>query len=271
MGRPHVAVRIGIVFGAATAIWLFLHWARDAVFGASDYDRGAHVFSAVTATVLAVPLVVLAWRYLNRVPWTRLRRASPRTVGRLLTAGSVGYLIPAAAALTIFLIAGWLTIDLDGSIGDLVLSVLTLVVLVFLYEALPEEFIFRGYIFRNLAAVLPTWAVVFVQALLFALFGVLVGAAGSVERIVIFFGFAVVQGWLRAVTDTLWVPIGFHLAFQSCEQIAGPNWNRFVVDDLALLQDLVLGLIPLALGVLVVQSLGRWARRPAVRNEVSLT
>jgi uncharacterized protein len=151
MGRAHVAVRIGIVFGAATAIWLFLHWARDAIFGASDYDRGAHVFSAVTAAVLAVPLVVLAWRYLDRVPWPRLRRASPRTVGRLLTAGSVGYLIPAAAAFTIFL-------------------------------------------------------------------------------------------------------------------IAGSNWNRFVVDDLALLQDLVLGLIPLALGVLVVQALGRWARRPAVRT-----
>ncbi|MCO8270173.1 CPBP family intramembrane metalloprotease [Actinoplanes sp. TRM 88003] len=260
MGRPHVAVRIGIVLAAATAIWLIIRWVGEAIFGPADYDRERHVFAAVATTGLVLPMVVVAWRCLDRVPWRRLRRASPRTMLRLLAAGMAGYLIPAAIAVTVFVVAGWLTIDVNGSIVG---SVLALLVLVLLYEALPEEFIFRGYVFRNLSGRMPTWAVVLVQAALFALFGVAVGAAGSVERIVLFFGFAIVQGWLRAVTDTLWVPIGFHLAFQTCEQLVGSHWDHFVVNDLALLQNIVLGLIPLALGVLTVQTLGRWARRPA--------
>jgi hypothetical protein len=95
---------------------------------------------------------------------------------------------------------------------------------------------------------------------------VVIGAAGSVDRVVTFFGFAIVQGLLRAITDTLWVPIGFHLAFQTAEQMVGPDWAIFVVDDLALLQNVVLGLIPLALGVVTVQLLGKRARRPAVMS-----
>ncbi|MBL7259423.1 hypothetical protein [Paractinoplanes lichenicola] len=83
---------------------------------------------------------------------------------------------------------------------------------------------------------------------------------------VLFFGFAVVQGFIRHVSDSLWAPIGFHVAFQTCEQIAGDSWNRFAVDDLALLQQFALGLIPLALGVTVVQLLQR--RRVAVRAQV---
>ncbi|WP_250034840.1 CPBP family intramembrane glutamic endopeptidase [Paractinoplanes maris] len=258
------AVRIGIVFGAATLIWLFIHWARGALFGGDGYSRGGHAFSAVTATVLAVPMVVLAYRHLDRLPWSRLRRASLRTVGRLLTAGAAGYLIPATVAFTIFVVAGVVSIELNGPVAGAILSVLGLLVLVFLYEALPEELIFRGYLFRNLATALPTWAVVLVQAALFTLFGVLVGAAPSLDRMITLFGFAIVQGLLRAVTDTLWVPIGFHLAFQTAEQIVGPDWNRFIVNDLPLLQNIVIGLIPLALGVVTVQLLGRRARRPAV-------
>ena len=262
MGRPNAAVRAGIVFGAATAIWVAIYWAGEALFGTDEYDRGRHVFSAVAVTVLVVPMVVLAWHYLDRVPWSGLRRASPRTVGRLLAAGMAGYLIPAAVAVTIFVVAGLVSIDVRGS----VLPVFALIVLVFLYEALPEELVFRGYLFRNLAAAMPTWAVVLVQAVLFTLFGVLIGAAGSLDRVVTFFGFAIVQGLLRAITDTLWVPIGFHLAFQTAEQMVGPDWAIFVVDDLALLQNVVLGLIPLALGVLTVQLLGKRARRPAVMS-----
>src|ERR1051326_4721311 len=104
MGKLHAGVRIGIVFGAATVIWLFVHWMRELLFGEADYDRGAHVFSAVATTLLTVPMVVLAHRHLDRLPWSRLRRASPRTVG-LLIVGAAGYLIPAAVAVTVFVVA----------------------------------------------------------------------------------------------------------------------------------------------------------------------
>jgi membrane protease YdiL (CAAX protease family) len=142
-------------------------------------------------------------------------------------------------------------------VAEAVLSVLALMLLVFLYEALPEEFVFRGYLYRNLATALPRWAAVLAQAGLFALFGLAVGAASTVDRVVLFFGFAVVQGAIRAVTDTLWAPIGFHLAFQTTEQIFGSSWDAFTVSDLALLQEVALGLVPLLLGVPVIQLLWR--------------
>ncbi|MCW6009043.1 CPBP family intramembrane metalloprotease [Micromonospora sp. CPCC 205371] len=264
--RLHLVWRIAIVFAAATLTWLFIDWAGDALFG-PDYDRGRHVASAVATTALAVPMIVVAYRYLDGLPWSGLRRGTPGTVGRLLLVGMAGYLIPATLAVAAISVLGELRIDLRGSLVEVVLSVLALVVLVFLYEALPEELIFRGYLYRNLATALPRWAAVLAQAVLFTLFGVAVGAAGSADRVVLFFAFACVQGIIRVVTDTLWVPVGFHLAFQTAEQIVGSHWDVFAVSDLALLQEIALGLIPLALGALTIQIL--WSRtlgRPDARR-----
>lgn len=250
--RPALVVRLAAVFGAATLIWLFIH----ALLG-TDYGRGRHVVAAVLATTLAVPMVVLAFRRLDRLPWSRLRRAPPRTVARLLLIGVAAYLVPAALAVALFTATDRLRLSLAGPAGDTVLSVLALAALVFFYEALPEEFVFRGYLYRNLATALPVWAAVLVQAGLFALFGVLTGSADSAGRAAIFLGFGVAQGVLRAVTDTIWVPIGFHLAFQTAVQLVGPDWGTVLADDPAWLRQIALGLIPITAGVLVIQLLGR--------------
>jgi membrane protease YdiL (CAAX protease family) len=254
--RPRLIWRVVLVFVAAVLIWLVIDRVSDALLG-PEYDHGRHLASAVATTVLAVPMVVLAYRHLDRLPWHRLRRASPGTALRLLLLGAAGYLLPAGAAVAVLAATGHLQIGLRGSVAEAVLSVLALMLLVFLYEALPEEFVFRGYLYRNLATALPRWAAVLAQAGLFALFGLAVGAASTVDRVVLFFGFAVVQGAIRAVTDTLWAPIGFHLAFQTTEQIFGSSWDVFTVGDLALLQQVALGLVPLLLGVPVIQLLWR--------------
>ncbi|MBM2622786.1 CPBP family intramembrane metalloprotease [Actinoplanes sp. LDG1-06] len=253
---PHVVARIAIVFTAATLIWLAVFALSDALWG-RGYDRGRHVASAFAISALVVPMVLLAYRRLDRVPWEKLRKARSRTASRLFGLGAAGYLIPAAVAVTACVLLGWLTIEPRGSVPVTILSALALIGLVFLYEALPEELVFRGYLYRTLVSVMPAWVAVFAQAALFTLFGVIIGAAGSVDRVVLFFGFAVVQGFIRQVTGSLWAPIGFHVAFQACEQLVGDAWNRFVVDDLALLQQFALGLIPLATAVGVIQLLQR--------------
>lgn len=253
---PHLLLRLGAVFTGATVIWLAVDRSADAIFG-PDYRPRRHVFSAVATTALVVPMVLVACRRLDRLQWSDLRRGSPRAAGQLLVLGAAGYLIPAGLAVAVLAATGPLELDLRGSVLGTAGSVLFLAVLVLLYEALPEELVFRGYLYRNLTTALPRWAAVLGQAVLFTFFGMAVGAAGSVDRIVLFFGFAVVQGTIRAVTGTLWLPIGFHLAFQTTEQLVGPSWNRFVVNDLALLQELTLGLVPLALGVPVILLLRR--------------
>jgi hypothetical protein len=266
--RPRLIRRIAIVFTAATLIWLFVHRAGDALFG-TDYDRGRHVASAVVVTALVVPMIVLAYRRLDRLPWPALRRGSPRTALGLLLLGAAGYLIPATVAVAALAATGGLEIGLRASAAEAVLSVLSLVLLVFLYEALPEELVFRGYLYRNLATALPRWGAVLAQSALFALFGLAVGAAATVDRVVLFFVFAVVQGAIRAVTDTLLVPIGFHLAFQTTEQIFGSSWDVFTVGDLVLLQEVALGLVPLVLGVPVIQLLWRGGAGRRVRAAIT--
>lgn len=253
---PHLILRLGAVFAGATLVWVAVDRSADAIFG-PDYQRGRHVFSAVAITALVVPLVVFAYRRLDRLQWSDLRRGSPWAAGQLLGLGAAGYLIPAGLAVTVLAATGTLEVAPRGSLLAIVGSVLFLAVLVLLYEALPEELVFRGYLYRNLTTALPRWVAVLAQAVLFVLFGMAVGAAGTVDRVVLLFGFAVVQGTIRAVTDTLWMPVGFHLAFQTTEQLVGPSWNRFVVNDLVVLQDLALGLVPLALGVPVVLLLRR--------------
>ena len=266
--RPRLIWRVAIVFAAATLIWLFVYWAGDALFG-PDYHRGRHLASAVATTALAVPMVVLAYRRLDRLPWAALRRGSPRTALGLLLLGAAGYLLPAALAVAVLAATGHLEVGLRAAPAEAVLSVLALLVLVLLYEALPEELVFRGYLYRNLATALPRWAAVLAQAALFTTFGLAVGAAASVDRVVLFFAFAVVQGAIRAVTDTLWAPIGFHLAFQTTTQIFGSSWDVFTVGDLALLQQLALGLVPLVLGVPAVQLL--WRGRAGRRIRAAIT
>ena len=260
---PHLILRLGAVFAGATLVWVAVDRCADVVFG-PDYQRGRHMFSAVATTALVVPLVLFAYRRLDRLQWGDLRRASPRTAGRLLLLGAAGYLIPAGVAVAVLAAAGWLEINLRVSLLGALGSVLFLTVLVLLYEALPEELVFRGYLYRNLATALPPWAAVLVQAVLFTLFGVVIGSAGSIDRVVLFFCFAVVQGIMRAATGSLWIPVGFHLAFQVSEQIVSPMWNCFAVDDLGLLQEVALGLVPLALGISVIQLLRRtgWAKPP---------
>jgi membrane protease YdiL (CAAX protease family) len=266
--RPAPGWRVAIVFAAATLIWLAVHRVGDALFG-PGYDRARHVASAVAVTALVVPMILLACRRLDRLPWSGMRRSSPRTALRLLLLGAAGYLLPAGVAVAVLAATNRLEIGLRAGPAEAVLSVAALVLLVFLYEALPEELVFRGYLYRNLATALPRWATVLAQAVLFALFGLAVGAASTVDRVVLFFAFAVVQGVIRAATDALWVPIGFHLAFQTTEQLAGPSWDVLTVDDLALLQEVALGLVPLALGVPVIMLL--WRGRAGRRRRAVIT
>ncbi|MEK8105167.1 CPBP family intramembrane glutamic endopeptidase [Micromonospora sp. M12] len=88
-------------------------------------------------------------------------------------------------------------------------------------EALPEELIFRGYLQRNLVTRLPVWQALVGQAVLFTLFGVLVGAARSFDRIALFLVFALLLGAFRVATGDIWAGIGLHVAFQTVAQLFG--------------------------------------------------
>lgn len=223
------------------------------------YDRLGHGVNAALATALAVPTIVLARRFLDKRPLAGLGLPPLRTGWRSLLIGMGCYLIPAGIGLVAVLAGGWVEISLDTSIANLVALCLSLVVLVFLYEALPEELIFRGYIYRNLNTSFPRWSAVGGQAVLFSLWGIAIGATLTVDRVVFFFFVATVIGMIRAIAGDIWACIGFHLAFQTVQQLFGGAWagDVFVVSAPETLEMVVFGLIPIALAVLTLEIIVR--------------
>lgn len=246
--------RLLVVLAGATAAWLLILHAPGALFGPPYEDRIGHTIRAVAATVLGVGLVVLARRGLDRRPLAGLRLTSLREGWRWLLAGMAFWLALAGAGAAIALGAGWAGITSSGLTQQLVLLAVYLPALVFLYEALPEELIFRGYIFRNLADRFPQWVAIVGQAAAFSLFGVMIGAAQNVERILLFVTFALVLGLLRALTGNLWTSIGFHLAFQYVTQFlsAAEHADAVQVSGRPDLEVVAFWALPIVIGGVVV-------------------
>ena len=266
--RPNLVLRISAVLIAASLIWLSLPLINNAL-GLEGEGGGdlAHWVNALVAFSLAVPMVWLARRYLDRRPWSGLGLSGPREAWRPLLLGVLAWTLPAAVGLALALALG-VSITPNAPPGEMVLTVLVLVLLVLVYEAVPEELIFRGYLYRNLNTAMSAWLTVVVQAALFTLFGtalwvVISGWDVLGERLPLFFGMGLVMGCIRLVTGSVWACVGFHLAFQVVAQ-ALLGGNLFVVDDAATATGTVL-LLPLVLGVSVTMALsrktGNWSDR----------
>ncbi|WP_234390730.1 CPBP family intramembrane glutamic endopeptidase [Nocardia suismassiliense] len=229
-GRPALVVRSVIVFVAVTVWWLVLYRGADLVFGA-EYGRGRHVAAAVGATLGTVPLIYATRRFLDRRPWSGLGLSSIGRGWRPFLFGAACWGIPALLSAAVMISLGWAELTVRAPVPQTLSAILALLALVLLYEAFPEELIFRGYFFANLRERWPTAATVLGQAALFTAWGVLIGAAGSLDRALFFFAFSAVQGALRATTGNVWACIGFHTTFQVTTQFLAGKWDYIDLDD----------------------------------------
>jgi membrane protease YdiL (CAAX protease family) len=229
----------------ACGVWLLVDAVVALTLG-SDYSLGSHAFRAVGTTVLVLAAFALLLR------WERTRPADygVERAGMLrgLLLGVVAYLVPFLGATVIILALNLASFDVPAPPLEVAGQGLLLLVLVILYEAVPEELIFRGYLFRVLAERLSSGLTILVQALIFCAFGVIVGAAGSLDRILLFFVFAVSLGYLRQVTGTVFATIGFHAVFQLLAQWSlGEQWGALRLTDPSGWFALVaLGIVPFA-------------------------
>lgn len=266
--RPGLPLRIGAVTAGAVLLWSGLLLVNDLLL-TEPGSRGnaAHWANAVVIAVLGTALVWAARRYLDRRPWSGLGLTGPRDAWWPFLVGALSWLLPAAVGLGVALALG-ASVTPAVPLTEIVLSLAALTVLVLLYEAVPEELIFRGYLFRNLTTAMSAWVAMFAQAALFTLWGtglwVLTGGWDVLaERLPLFLGMGVVLGCLRVVTGNVWACVGFHLAFQVAAQ-GLLNWDLFEVGGL----DTVMGtvfLLPFALGVTVtmlfLRDTGTWSGR----------
>lgn len=218
-----VAVRVAVVLAGALLGWLAIAALGTRVWGEGP-SLARHLASAVLALVVASALVGAARRLLDRRPSGELGLPGGRRAIQDLLLGALSWLLPAAIGLSIVLGAGWLDVEIDATLAETAGVVLLLLVLVLVYEAVPEELIFRGYVQRNLTAAMRPWLAVLVQALLFATFGTTLwviteGWGVLLERLMLFFGTGVVTGCIRVISGTVWATVGWHLAFQVVMQM----------------------------------------------------
>lgn len=221
--RLPVAVRVAVVVLGALLGWLAI-----AALGTRLWDEGPsllrHAVSAGLAVAIAGGLVIVARRLLDRRPLATLGLSWGSTAVRDLLYGALSWLLPAGVGLGVALAAGWVRISIDASFAETAGVALVLVALVLLYEAIPEELLFRGYVYRNVITVMAPWLAVLVQALAFAAFGtalwvVTAGWGVLLERLVLFFGMGVVTGCIRLIAGSVWATVGWHLAFQVVMQL----------------------------------------------------
>ncbi|MBE3002281.1 CPBP family intramembrane metalloprotease [Nocardiopsis sp. HNM0947] len=215
--------RVAAVMAGAAVLWyVFLPLVREP-FPDDSQVGFARWATALFVTATAVPMVWAARRYLDRRPWDGLRLTGAREGWWPFLVGALAWAIPGFAAIGVALAFGWVEIVPAVPATELVGSLALLVGLVLLYEALPEELIFRGYLFRNLNAAMAAWIAVAAQAALFGLWGTALWVLSNGwevlgERAVLFFSMGIVLGCLRVVTGNVWTCIGFHLVFQVTAQ-----------------------------------------------------
>jgi membrane protease YdiL (CAAX protease family) len=248
--RPWWA-RLSLMFAVACAIWILVNVLATLIFG-PNYSFGSHTFRAVTTCtlVIAALAVLLRWEHTRASDYAF---ALGRGMLRGLALGALSYSVPFLMAASVVLMLNLAQVEVSTNALDVVGQGLAVLVLVLLYEAVPEELIFRGYLFRVLSERLPVWATIIGQALLFTAFGAIVGAAASLDRVVTFFLFSVSLGYLRQVTGTVYATIGFHAVFQLLAQwLLGEQWGTLSVNDPEQWFSLVaLGLAPFALAPVI--------------------
>ncbi|MDX2358733.1 CPBP family intramembrane glutamic endopeptidase [Dietzia sp. PP-33] len=249
----------------AAGIWWSVLQLSSVIFGPGYGHVLAH---AVRAVSIAVAVLLVLAVLLRLHPAARGYGLIPdRRSLRHLLAGAAGYAVPMAGVGAVVLALGLAQIDLPDGVPAAACQLLAVLVLVLLYEAIPEELIFRGYLFGFLADRVPIWATVVIQALAFCAFGFLIGAARTPDRLLLFLLMSLSIGVIRAISGSVYAAIGFHMLFQTATQpLLGHHWTAFTLDDPDLwFTDLAFGLGPMLLGPLLVFLLYRTAARRARR------
>lgn len=235
-------MELGVIFIAAVFVF---HLAITVSNSMPDaLPRLDHAVFGILVSALVIGILLCARRYFKYEP-----QSSGVYEVRNLRAGMFGMLlffIPASIALACAVASGVVTISINGLGPEILLSLVSVALLVFISEALPEELIFRGYLYKRLSDISKNlWFVIGVQAIGFLIFAFLIGAVQSFLDASFLVTFAVILGMCRALFQTVWAAIGFHFACMTLQQSFSSGWNIFTVENGFVLQIYVLGMIPL--------------------------
>ncbi len=233
--RTHLSWWAGpLIVVVAVAIWWRLIGDGLSAVTGSDYTRGLHIARAVAATAFTLPLLYIVRRHVDRRPWSwsDFGLAPLRTGWRPFLFGVACWTVPAGITTAVVLSLGWAHITVRGPLPGLIGTISLLTALVLLFEPIPEELAYRGYLLSALGERYSTWVAVVGQAVLFTLWGTVLLGWVDPDRVVLLFTFGTLLGALRVTTGSLWPCLGFHTAFQvGAQYLGGQRWGHTTVDD----------------------------------------
>ncbi len=239
---------MALVFVTACVLLTVLMTRSEPLFG--PYTLANHAVRAALMTVLIIAAVAAVCRLVVRRSITSLGLPPDRALAQL-GLGVLLWLGPALVTTLVLLAVGAVSLTPRQSPGEILFRFLSLIVLVALFEAIPEELVFRGFLYASLAEVWPRWAAVLGQAVLFTGAGVISGAAGTPERVLMFALFSLTLGCIRVLTGMVWTTMGFHLAFQTVAQgvVGKADLRPFTVVGEDWLSGLAFILVPFVLAI----------------------
>lgn len=217
--RVSVAWRITLaVLPLGLALAFVSAWSSDARDLSDPVTLAMRIGAGIAISAGAVAVVALLIRLADRRRMSDAGLTDVRGGWRLAAWGAAAWVVPAALAFGLLALLGVpLTVTVPAA--DFTGTVLLLLLAVLLTEAIPEEVIFRGYVTTALGAVTRGWWVIVIQALLFTLFAGLLRQDWNPTDLSLFLTMGIGFGYLRMITGSVWMSIGFHTAFQTGAQL----------------------------------------------------
>lgn len=211
----------------------------------------------VTGLAISALTLAVIGALIRHADHKRMRDAgltSIRTGWRLAVWGAAVWTVPAALTFGVLALLGNpLTVTVPAL--DLARTVLLVLLAVLLAEAIPEEALFRGYITTALGTVARGWWVITIQALLFTLLAGALRQNWNPLDLSLFLAMGIGFGYLRMITGSVWMSIGFHTAFQTGAQLVLTHAAVDFAGDTGAAM-LALGSIPFATAAILVSSTG---------------
>lgn len=172
-----------------------------------------------------------------------------RGVIRGLSIGMLLWILPAALAF-----AGFAALGSPISITSSPSQFLSIVALVFaavlLSEAIPEELVFRGYLMSVLSEKIHDWWTIVTQAALFTGLALALRGWTGVSDLSLFIGMGIGLGYMRAVSGSVWLTVGFHAMFQTGSQLLFTH-DVLTFNGSLTIAMIALGAVPFALGAIL--------------------
>ena len=183
---------------------------------------------ALVMSLIVIPLICLLRLRADRRALSGIGFGRPASAAGFFLLGFGIVFSVVLIPVLVLALTDWATVSVNIT-ASLLWTMLAWLLVALLFEAFPEEIAIRGYLYRNLNAVLARWLAALASIGLFliipigvALLGYLPGIpfaafAGSgslsIDYLLTIALFGAVLIYLRVITGSVWTCVGFHLGF----------------------------------------------------------